>query len=143
MCLPTLLLLSRFSLVRLFATPQMAAHQAPLSLGFSRQEYWSGLPFPSPVCQLSCLLLVAAFGGVGGASASSRKGRKETCPFGLSCVHVHVLTYFLGCITLPRCLHSPGPACAGESAPHLLGGLLLPSLQELGHTLMCRHSGVL
>ena len=33
----------------------MAAHQAPLSLGFSRQEYWSGLPFPSPihVCMLS------------------------------------------------------------------------------------------
>ena len=30
-------------------TPQMAAHQAPLSLGFSRQEYWSRLPFPSPV----------------------------------------------------------------------------------------------
>ena len=28
--------------------PQTAAHQAPLSLGFSRQEYWSGLPFPSP-----------------------------------------------------------------------------------------------
>ena len=30
------------------ATPWTAAHQAPLSLGFSRQEYWSGLPFPSP-----------------------------------------------------------------------------------------------
>ena len=44
-----LLLLSRFSRVRLFATPQTAAHQAPLSLGFSRQEHWSGLPFPSPV----------------------------------------------------------------------------------------------
>ena len=29
--------------------PMMAAHQAPLSLGFSRQEYWSRLPFPSPV----------------------------------------------------------------------------------------------
>ena len=43
-----LLLLSRFSRVRLCATPQTAAHQAPLSLGFSRQEYWSGLPFPSP-----------------------------------------------------------------------------------------------
>jgi len=27
----------------------MAAHQAPLSLGFSRQEYWSGLPFPPPM----------------------------------------------------------------------------------------------
>ena len=42
-----LLLLSRFSRVRLCATPQTAAHQAPPSLGFSRQEYWSGLPFPS------------------------------------------------------------------------------------------------
>ena len=44
-----MLLLSRFSHVRLCATPQMAAHQAPLSLGFSRQEHWSGLPFPSPM----------------------------------------------------------------------------------------------
>ena len=43
-----LLLLSRFSRVRLCATPETAAHQAPPSLGFSRQEYWSGLPFPSP-----------------------------------------------------------------------------------------------
>ena len=45
----TLLLLSRFSRVRLCATPEMAAHQAPPSLGFSRQIHWSGLPFPSPV----------------------------------------------------------------------------------------------
>ena len=30
------------------ATPWTIAHQAPLSMGFSRQEYWSGLPFPSP-----------------------------------------------------------------------------------------------
>ena len=37
-------LLSR---VRLFVTPWTVAHQAPLSVGFSRQEYWSGLPFPS------------------------------------------------------------------------------------------------
>ena len=36
--------LSRFSLVRLFATLWTVAHQAPLSMGFSRQEYWSGLP---------------------------------------------------------------------------------------------------
>ena len=42
-----LLLLSRFSCVRLCGTPEMAAHQAPLSLGFSRQEHWSVLPFPS------------------------------------------------------------------------------------------------
>ena len=43
-----LLLLSSFSHVRLCATPKMAAHQAPLSTEFSRQEYWSGLPCPSP-----------------------------------------------------------------------------------------------
>ena len=36
------------SLVRLLATPWTAAHQAPLSMGFSRQEYWSGMPLPSP-----------------------------------------------------------------------------------------------
>ena len=44
-----LLLLSRFSRVRLCATPETAAHQAPPSLRFSRQEHWSGLPFPSPM----------------------------------------------------------------------------------------------
>ena len=42
-----LLLLSRFSRVWLCVTPETAAHQAPPFLGFSRQEHWSGLPFPS------------------------------------------------------------------------------------------------
>ena len=37
-----------FSHVRLFATPWTVAHQAPLSMGFSRQQLWNGLPFPSP-----------------------------------------------------------------------------------------------
>ena len=36
------------SCVRLFMTPWTPAYQAPLSMGFSRQEYWSGLPLPSP-----------------------------------------------------------------------------------------------
>ena len=36
------------SRVRLLATPWTAAHQAPPSMGFSRQEYWSGVPLPSP-----------------------------------------------------------------------------------------------
>ena len=36
------------SRVRLLATPWTAAYQAPLSMGFSRQEYWSGVPLPSP-----------------------------------------------------------------------------------------------
>ena len=44
-----LLLLSRFSRVRLCATPWTASCQAPLSMGFSRQEYWSGVPLPSPL----------------------------------------------------------------------------------------------
>ena len=37
------------SRVRLFATPWTVTYQAPLSMGFSRQEHWSGLPFPSPM----------------------------------------------------------------------------------------------
>ena len=40
--------LSHFSRVRFFVTPWTVAHQAPLPMGFFRQEYWSGLPFPSP-----------------------------------------------------------------------------------------------
>ena len=40
------------SRVRLLATPWTAAHQAPLSMEFSKQEYWSGLPLPSPLCLL-------------------------------------------------------------------------------------------
>ena len=44
-----LMLLSCFSRVRLCATPWTAAYQASPSMGFSRQEHWSGLPFPSPM----------------------------------------------------------------------------------------------
>jgi len=50
--------------VRLLATPWTAAYQAPLSMGFSRQEYWSGVPLPSPnesevkvLVAESCLIL--------------------------------------------------------------------------------------
>ena len=46
-----LLLLSCFSRVRLRETPWTAAYQASPSLGFSRQEHWSGLPFPSPMLE--------------------------------------------------------------------------------------------
>ena len=38
------------SRVQLSATPRTAAHQAPLSMGFSKQECWSGVPLPSPIC---------------------------------------------------------------------------------------------
>ena len=46
-CVPACML-SHFSHVRLFTTPWIVAHQAPLSVGFSRQEYWSKLPCPPP-----------------------------------------------------------------------------------------------
>ena len=45
----TACMLIRFSCVQLFATPWTVAHQAPLSMGFSQQQYWSGLPVPSLV----------------------------------------------------------------------------------------------
>ena len=48
-CHPCCCYCCHFSHVRPCATPYTAAHQAPLSLGLSRQEHWSGLPFPSPV----------------------------------------------------------------------------------------------
>ena len=48
LCGPMHLCVCVLSWVRLFATPCAVAHQAPLSMGFLRQEYWSGLPFPTP-----------------------------------------------------------------------------------------------
>ena len=57
-----LLLLSRFSRVRLCETPWTAAHQAPLSMGLSRQEYWSGLPLPWPIILLGMSKYNQTFG---------------------------------------------------------------------------------
>ena len=48
------------SRVRLFSTPWTAAYQAPPSMGFSRQEYWSGVPLPSPIFIPSCFILIYA-----------------------------------------------------------------------------------
>ena len=44
------------SCIRFFATPWTAAHQAPPSVGFSRQECWSGVPLPSPVHETGYVL---------------------------------------------------------------------------------------
>ena len=56
-----LLLLSHFSRVRLLVTPWTAAHQASPSMGFSRQEYWSGVPLPSPTREARTLLIKGKF----------------------------------------------------------------------------------
>ena len=63
-CVPSL-----FSCVLLFVTPWTVAHQAPLSMGFSRQEYWSGLPclptgdLPNPGFEPASLMSTALAGG--------------------------------------------------------------------------------
>ena len=49
------------SLVRLLATPWTVAYQASLSMGFSRQEYWSGVPLPSPVVDIRVCIIVGEF----------------------------------------------------------------------------------
>ena len=51
------------SCVRLFETPRSAAYQAPRSMGFPRQEYWSGVPLPSPVCIYTCIYINWGFPG--------------------------------------------------------------------------------
>ena len=55
-------MLSRVSHVQLFATLWTVALQAPLSVGFSRQECWSGLPFPSPQAALVFIILTLTAG---------------------------------------------------------------------------------
>jgi len=56
------------SRVRLLATPWTAAYQAPPSMGFSRQEYWSGVPLPSPVISLLSGILRNAIFDISGVS---------------------------------------------------------------------------
>ena len=96
---PLLLLLSRFSHVRLCATPQTAALQAPLSLGFSRQEHWSGLPFPSCMHAKSLAKL---------------------------CLTLYVLSCVWLCVTLWTAAHQAPPS-TGFSRQEYWSGLPFPS----------------
>ena len=66
-----LLLLSRFSRVQLYVTPWTAAYQVPPSMGFSRQENWSGLPLPSPEIVGSECLMRGADWSPGGFSTAA------------------------------------------------------------------------
>ena len=65
------------SRVRLLATPWTAAHQAPPSMGFSRQEYWSGLPMPSPSCSVMSYSFVNPWTVAHQAPLSMRFPRQE------------------------------------------------------------------
>ena len=114
------------SRVRLFATPWTAASQAPPSMGFSRQEYWSGLPFPSPgdlpdsgiepgsptlqadaFLALICLYLVV---------------ERVTFFFSCMCVHAQLLGHvqlFETPRTVAHC--SPGTSVHGISQARIMG----------------------
>ena len=83
--------LSRVSHVRIFATLQAVAHQAPLSMGFSTQEYWSGLPWPPPgdvpnlgikLASLRSPELAGGFpGGASSKEPSCQRRRPKRCRF--------------------------------------------------------------
>ena len=64
------------SRVRLLATPWTAAYEVPLSMGFSRQEYWSGVPLPDPEIKLAYPESPALAGGCFAAAAKSL----QSCP---------------------------------------------------------------
>ena len=72
-----LLLLSPFSPVQLCVTPWTAAYQAPPSMGFSRHEYWSGLPLPSPVTAQCYTNWTYCYGG---KTPFNETGRQSTNP---------------------------------------------------------------
>ena len=76
-------MLSHFSCVRPFATLWTVPHQAPLSMGFSRQEYWSGLPclppgdLPDPGVEATSLKSPALADGFFTTSATWKAPRQE------------------------------------------------------------------
>ena len=57
-CMKVKVKVKSLSRVRLLATPWTAAYQAPPSMGFSRQEYWSGVPLPSPIKDINLLIYI-------------------------------------------------------------------------------------
>ena len=62
------------SLIRLLATPWTVAHQAPPSMGFSRQEYWSGVPLPSPRDRLLTPIFLGFLGDSDGKESACNVG---------------------------------------------------------------------
>ena len=91
-------LLSR---IRLFATPWTVAYQAPPSMGFSRQEYWSGVPFPSPGDLPDP--------GIEPGSPIFQADALTSEPPGKPEPHLKLadfsVTRYMGCTTIQRCKH--------------------------------------
>ena len=113
-----LLLLSRFSRVRLCVTPQTAAQQAPPSLGFSRQEHWSGLPFRSPMRESevaqSCPTLSDPMDCSLPGSSAQGIFQARVLEWGAIAFSLFIATFFK-CLLFCWWLHSKmGPKCRAE-----------------------------
>ena len=119
-------MLSRFSHVWLCVTLWTAAHQAPLSMVFSRQEYWSGLPFPSPMHESTPLL------------------KLQTYPWIKSPLHFYgtsgllpLINLFLSHLLTPTTRTLP-PCRQHCSTPPIIKIFLMP-LTEPNHPLLCHY----
>ena len=114
-----------FSCVRLFATPWTVVPQAPLSMGFSRQEYWSGLPFPPPLDLLNPGIETASF-AVPALQENSLPLNHEASPLCLLCVCAKLLQ---SCPTLcdPMDCSPPGSCVHGILQAKILKWVAIPS----------------
>ena len=117
--------LSHFRHVWFFVTPRTVARRAPLSVGFSRQEYWSGLPYP-----VSGDLLNPGIQPVSSASPALRVDSLPLSHRG-SPKLVDAVLYLVtqSCLTLcdPRDYSPPGSSVPGDSAGKNTGGVAMPS----------------
>ena len=154
-----LLLLSRFSRVQLCATPETAAHQTPPSLRFSRQEHWSGLPFPSPIHQsekwkwsrsvvklLSPVQLCATPEMAAHRAPPSLRFSRQEHWSGLPCILQCMKVKSVKSLSRVRLLATPwtaahqAPPSMGFSRQEYWSGVPLPSLNLMALS-TCKNSG--
>ena len=101
------------SRVRLLATPWTAAHQAPLAMGFSGQEYWSGVPLPSLLSEL-LLLLLSPFSRVRLCVTPETAAHRLPCPWDSPGKNTGV-----GCHFLLPCMKVKSESEVAQSCPTL------------------------
>ena len=129
-----LLLLSHFSRVRLSAIPGTVAHQAPLSMGFSKQKYWSGLPIPSPGDHVPVLWLILKPGffphDLSSVPGFCSNSRQHKC---LALLKVSVSRSVVSDFMTPWTVAHQAPLFMGFSKQEYCSGLLSPAPGDLLH----------
>ena len=117
--------------VQLFATPWTVAHQAPLSMGFFRQEYWSGFPFPSPGDLPDP--------GVESTSPVSAGGFFTTVPPGKSSIYIQFSSVAQSCPTLCNAMnHSSQASLSITNSQSSLKLRSIESVMPSSHLILCR-----